>query len=300
MTLQVMKADKFIVRGLLSLSVPGQNEKDIWVDPRTGFEYIAKKPGKNGRIETLTEYLLNLIGLRVGLRMAGPGLAYRRGDLRFVSKKFHTSDQLLQHGHEFLAQFYSAGEVSAVHKNSSSERKLYSISHVLEGFEAAYLADADKFIKPFIKMIFFDALVGCQDRHFKNWGIVRSVRGTHPDFFAPVFDTARGLFWEYPSSRLRSCASVELLRYVRRSRPPIGDFEGNRVDHFTLVRQIIAKLPQFRSMLQHMVSSAKEQAVIAMLDAQLGAEFPKGRRIQLKTCLHLRFVTLREIAASKT
>ena len=239
----VIDANRFIVRDAGSLSVPGQNEKDIWVDPKNGHEYIAKKPGKNGRIETMTEYLLNILGLALGLRVADPRLGSRYGELRFMSKKFHSHEELLQHGHEFLGQFYSADEMSSANKHSPEERALYSVAQVLNGFEAAYMTEADRFKRPFVKMLFFDVAVGCQDRHLKNWGILRSVKGTRPDHFAPLFDTARGLFWEFSTARVKAFSEAEVKRYVRRSSPPIGDFEGKRVTHFALVEQIVRRHP---------------------------------------------------------
>jgi hypothetical protein len=294
----MINADNFIVRDAHSLSVPGQNEKDIWVDPKSGHEYIAKKPGRNGRTETLTEYLLNLIGLRLGLRMAEPQLAKRNGELRFMSKKFHGQEQMLLHGHEFFAQFYSLEEMRALSHNSQEERRIYSIVNVIEGFRAAYMHEADRFIRPFMKMVFFDAAVGCQDRHLKNWGILRSVKGQMPDHFAPVFDTARGLFWEYPTARLKMFSEIDEERYARRSRPPITDFSRRRVTHFALVSQILYRYPQFGPMLQHMVSVAKEQAVLDLLEARLGSDLPKTRKRHIRHCLCRRFGALRQICAS--
>jgi hypothetical protein len=300
MILRVVNADRFLVRGVNSLSVPGQNEKDIWVDPRTGHEYIAKKAGRNGRMETLTEYLLNVIGLRIGLKVAEPLIAVREGELRFMSKKFHSQDELLQHGHEFLAQFYSDREIACIQRNSREERTLYSISNVITGLEAAYLETADRFVRPFVKMLFFDALVGCQDRHFKNWGIIRSVKGDRQDHFAPIFDTARGLFWEYSTARLREFSETESERYTRRSRPPIGDFQGKRVTHFALVEQIVRRYPTYRPILQQMVSLRKEKAVLELLEEPVATHLPKRRRWQIKHCLQKRFVTLRQIGASNS
>jgi HipA-like C-terminal domain len=296
---KIIDADRFIVRDAGSLSVPGQNEKDIWVDPKNGYEYIAKKPGRNGRVETLTEYLLNLLGMKLGLRVAVPQLGRRQGELRFMSKKFHSQDELLQHGHEFLGQFYSSAEMSSANKHSPAERVLYSVAHVLSGFEAAYMVDADRFKKPFVKMLFFDAAVGCQDRHPKNWGILRSVMGARLDHFAPLFDTARGLFWEFSTPRIKTFTDAEMARYVRRSSPPIGDFGGSRVTHFALVEQILSRHPEFSPMLRQMVSCDRERATMDLIDSPVGDHFAKSRKREFKRCLEMRFVTLRQIAASK-
>ena len=169
---------------------------------------------------------------------------------------------------------------------------------MIGGFEAAYMAEADRFIKPFVKMLFFDAMVGCQDRHMKNWGVVRSIKGDHPDHFAPLFDTARGHFWEYSSARLREFSDLQIERYARRSMPPIGGFSGERVTHYELVIQILKRYPQFRTMLQSMVSQERQRAACQAVAEHVGVDFPKGRQNQIRRCLSTRFATLRQIAAS--
>lgn len=44
-------------------------------------------------------------------------------------------------------------------------------------------------------MLVFDAIVGNNDRHFYNWGVIVDLKGMKPPRFSPVYDTARGLFW---------------------------------------------------------------------------------------------------------
>lgn len=47
---------------------------------------------------------------------------------------------------------------------------------MLQGLRSAYTHDAEQFINPFLKVLQIDAIADCQDRHSKNWGIIRSDR----------------------------------------------------------------------------------------------------------------------------
>ena len=51
-------------------------------------------------------------------------------------------------------------------------------------------------------------------------------------------------------------------------------------------------------MLNHMVSYDKERAVMDLIESHLGGHFAKSRKREIKRCLAMRFVTLRQIAAS--
>jgi hypothetical protein len=229
--------------------------------------------------------------------MAGHRLGICDGELWFMSQNFRRADEALIHGIEFLGQFHKQGFAEKLRKRSAEERAFYSIRSVFEGFGKVYADDSEKFIGPFAKMLFLDAIVGCQDRHAKNWGIIRSIKGTRKDRLAPVFDTARALFWNYPNSEALKAISPEQLRlYVRQSSPPIGDFAGNRANHFALISQILARRTGLRQVLFNMISLTKEKSVRAMIETEFFEHIPKARRQKILACLELRFARLRQIA----
>jgi len=109
MPFRIISTNRFIVRDASSLSIPGQNVKDIRIDPRSRAEYIAKRPTRTGRAEAITECLLNCIGERLGVQMAGHTLGICDGELRFMSENFLGADEALVHGIEFLSQFHKQG-----------------------------------------------------------------------------------------------------------------------------------------------------------------------------------------------
>lgn len=292
----ILRTDKFIIRDASSLSVPGQNIKDIRIDPRNNYEYIAKKPSHAGRHEAMTECLLNCIGERLGVNMAEHRLGICDGELWFMSRNFLRPDEALIHGYEFLGQFFDEGYFDKLKKRSAEERRFYSIRNVFDAFDAAYMNLGESFVYPFSKMLFLDAIVGCQDRHPKNLGIIHSVKGKQRDRLAPVFDTARALFWNLSKTDdLKVMTATKLQSYVRLSRPPIGDFEDRKVNHFGLVEQVLTKKPQLSQVLSAMISSRKEDSVRELIEDGFGNHLPQVRRHKILECLGIRFAHLRRI-----
>lgn len=84
-----------------------------------------------------------------------------------------------------------------------------------------------------VRLLLYDALVGNNDRHFYNWGIVRSIKQSFQPYFSPVYDTARGLFWNDDDDKIIRCTSDRqhrinyIIKYCRKSRPKLG-WEGEK------------------------------------------------------------------------
>ena len=186
----------------------GRAPKDFVVIPsdrRFGHAYIAKKPCRDhtGARECVTEYLISRIGQFLPLRVARgrpARLPSSEGqDVRFMSRYFlEAGREHLRRGVELFATVFEVGH-ETLHREvgtDDQERIFYTVDMVDAVLEAvargpenhARLRDA------FARMLTFDALVGSQDRHVQNWGVIEDVMGQHPPRFAPVFDTARGLF----------------------------------------------------------------------------------------------------------
>jgi hypothetical protein len=93
-------------------------------------------------------------------------------------------------------------------------------------------------------MLAFDALIGAPDRHATNWGVVVSLAEPgRPRRFAPLFDTARGLFREHTDEKLRAILkagdrAAYIRSYAEKSCPIFGvagHAPGRRCNHFELV-----------------------------------------------------------------
>lgn len=224
--------------------------------------YIAKAARLNqGRpCECVTEYLIARLGSILPLRVIQARLVRLRprrddpSEVRFLSRDFlrHPSDRLI-HGVELMAQWLdvSKDEVNEAFSRSE-ELQLYRCDYVLDALKkAAQFDEYPLLARGFGRMLGYDALIGANDRHPMNWGVVRDVTVRAPVRFSPVFDTARGLFWQHPDEHLRRVeeeggVDAHVAAYAEGSHALIGrpgDDTTTRLNHFDLVEGILLSQP---------------------------------------------------------
>jgi len=97
----------------------------------------------------------------------------------------------------------------------------------------------------------FDAVVGNNDRHFFNWGVITQISDSRPPRFSPIYDTARALFWNTDERGLerfgqKSDFECFLRKYVEQCFSKTGWDGLDSPNHFALVRQIVEERPRFR------------------------------------------------------
>jgi HipA-like protein len=224
--------DHYLV--VTGLSVRGATQKDVLADPETEQLYIAKLGGRNSDIEVMTEYAIYLIGRSLGVSVAGAKIASYKGQLRFLSRYFLREPEELVHGMQLFNELYDENLVLGVLRDELSEQAMFSVQAVKAAFGAHYVQYGahieDELFGGFVAMLAHDALIGVQDRHHENWGvIVRRDVGGLPPRFAPLYDSARGLFCNETEGGLlrytgqgrvgatrRVCVSVETFGRVRR------------------------------------------------------------------------------------
>lgn len=207
--------------------------------------YIAKSAEAWGKIETITELLNNLLGQRLGFPMAHAGLLYADGELRFASHNFLKGNETLIHG-SVLFQGAFDDDLNAVGKNNWDEQRTYDIDLIRDVLrEKCGVKAADELFARLIEMLVFDALIGSMDRHMQNWGVIATVSEPRTYRFAPIFDSARALLWDFEESKLGRLLidKAALNGYINRSRPKIGHAKIGLVNHFGLVQHLISEYP---------------------------------------------------------
>lgn len=232
---------KFI--GVYDYKLLGHRHKS---NRRNWIRYIAKTGHKWYPTESITESLMNRLGTIFGLTMADSRIAKIGGQLRFLSRYFlHSDKEELVHGADILAGYLneSTRYIEEVDEQKMT-RDLFTLQVIEKAVANLFLYQKDEIMKELVKLIIFDALVGNNDRHFFNWGVVRSVENSFQPFFSPVYDTARGLFWNYSESKMKDIVEVNktidkhIRKYCKESRPKIG-WEGEKnPNHFQLFKQI--------------------------------------------------------------
>ena len=170
--------------------------------------YIAKTGHKWYPIESMTEYLLNLLGKDFGLNMAESSIAMIGGQLRFLSKYFLTTQwEELVHGADIFAGYLGDKELVEQIEEQQLSRDLFTLQFVEKAIDYQFSYQKSEIMNHLVRLLLYDALVGNNDRHFYNWGIIRSIKQSFQPHFSPVYDTARGLFWNDDDDKIICCTS---------------------------------------------------------------------------------------------
>ncbi|MDQ2841009.1 MAG: HipA domain-containing protein [Acidobacteriota bacterium] len=265
-------------------------------NPDTWPSYIAKVGHKWYPSESVTEQLMTRVGEFLGFRMAESRLMYSCDQIRFLSRYFLLKDESLVHGAEIVAGHLVDSQFVEDVGQQHLEKDIFTFQVLCQSIRTLFPDAGSKILLDFVGMIAFDALVGNQDRHLYNWGVIDPTRGAADPRFSPIFDTARGLFWNTGEAGLQKYAdSKSLNKYVEAARPLIG-WDGERdVNHFRLVRNIAALSGEYRDHL-----CALGNCDLAALGAMITEEFSRllsrsrvgliQRTLELRFCLYAKAV----------
>ncbi len=257
--------------------------------------YIAKKGARKGGVvrDCVTEELISKIGRALPVRMADSRLVRLPvpygdpPDVRFMSRNFvRRGEELLIHGAEVVA-LYLGTKPDEVHRvfdldNPQAEHRFYTVRHmfeVLTWFCQKDEQERSSVLDGFARMLAFDALVGAPDRHATNWGLlVPLAPSTKRKEFAPLFDTARGMFREYSDEDLRAIDRRDggrpefIKNYARKSRPVlgIGEVGPERCNHFDLVQHTLNEVPELGRSIAKFVRGSRMPDVAKIVRRRFG------------------------------
>lgn len=264
-------------------------------DPATWPFYIAKVGHKWYPGESITEQLMTRVGECFGLRLANSRLIAMNGQIRFLSRYFLKPEESLVHGAEIVAGYLEDEKFVEDVEQVKLEKEIFTFEVFCSAIGALFAEHKKQLLAGFVRMIGFDAIVGNQDRHLYNWGVIVHATGRRPVRFAPIYDTARGLFWNEPEDRLTRFDSQDALNaYVERAHPLIG-WEGERsLNHFRLISKVAALHPSHRGALVQLASPSALSRAEEAIDKEFAELLSPTRRILIKRCLARRlerFVT---------
>lgn len=274
-------------------------------NPNTWPAYIAKVGHKWYPNESITEYLMNQLGHVFGLTMAESELVIINHQLRFLSKYFLRSgkDQLI-HGAEIFAGYLEDEKLVFDIEAQGKARDFFTLQFVEKAVTNRFPQDKDYIMRELVRLVLFDAVVGNNDRHYYNWGIVMPVIGKHKVRFAPIYDTARGLFWNDDDDKVRRRMSAggnaNVQQYIKKycdgSKPKLGWEGDDNINHFRIVEHIIKN--QFYITTQELNEMFAEQVLEDMLqvvDRDFSQRMIPERRELIKSCLTYRFNTIKNL-----
>ncbi|MEN9609458.1 MAG: hypothetical protein RLZZ628_272 [Bacteroidota bacterium] len=263
--------------------------------PKTWIPYIAKIGHKWYPNESITEYLMVRIGEVLNLKMAKARLAILNGQLRFLSQFFLTQKEVLNHGAELFSNYLSDPELIALIGIRKEEQNWFTFQFIETAMQANFGAQAADFIQDFVQLLAFDALTGNNDRHHYNWGIITATEDdAYLPRFAPIYDTARGLFWSTSDAQIQNWMQhpkqlpARIQKYAEGAKPQTGWDNQTNINHFQLMEHL-AQDTRFRAILHQMYTPSNLQRIFQVLENEFSDLMNLQRRNLIQNYLQYRF-----------
>ena len=304
--LPVIKGHQYEVRR--DMTVSGDAPKDFVriyehghgrkANSHTWPMYIAKVGHKHYPMESVTEHLLNRFGEVLGMRMAASRLVRVGGQVRFMSRYFLSDphNQELVHGANIYSGYLNNdhGMVEAIEQEGLS-RDFFTVQFTHDALRFMFPVQADDIFHAFLRMLVFDAYVGNNDRHFYNWGVIRNISDKECPRFSPIYDTARGLFWNDHEDKLQDRLAhpkqvpAFVKKYCEGSGPKIG-CDGKKVlNHFELIAEIKRIMPEtLLAEMRTLVSPEGLKNLLNLVDLEFRGLLGPNRAYLVKECLAYR------------
>ena len=288
------------------LSIPGDAPKDFITDSeyRPGHRsrrqrresYIAKVGSKFYPNESIAEQLNTRIGQAFGLNIADSKLRMIDGQVRFMSKYFLVrQNEQLTHGAEIFELSLGKENYQEL-ADKKSEKDYFTFQMTAEAIKVAFPDSHKNIMAGFVEMLAFDALIGHNDRHPYNWGVIVPIRKGKPPRFSPVFDTARALFWNNPERRINQMlnSDAQLDAYINGCSPPIGWDGEEGVAFLRLMSLISNSSVRYRGLIQKFLDTAALENSVRILEKEFKLVMSPERRELIRRCLKRRQQMLKE------
>ncbi len=234
----------------------------------------------------------------MGINMNQVRLVIINGQVRFLSQDFLTPGQKLVHGVEILAEYFQdRGFVEEINKDRKTRREFFTFEEVNEAIKYVYPLGHDIIMLDLVKMIVFDAIVGNNDRHYHNWGVidyVEKVEGKRVRL-SPIYDTARALFWNKTDEAVKTMykqnitGSDELKHFAHRTKPRFSFDDNHNADHFQLLSYLSSSNAVYRDVITKLLTQNVEYRAVETLRIEADPIVCKERCKLMETLLKLRF-----------
>lgn len=268
-------------------------------------KYIAKTAEKWYPIESVTEYVINKLGEVLGLKMNETELVVCNSQVRFLSKFFLHKNEILLHGAEICGDYLNDRNLAReIADNKTDAREMFTFEFICKALDKVFKSHASKLKEELVRMLVFDCLMGNNDRHFYNWGvIINTQRDIKQPVFAPLYDSARGLFWNDSDEKIKSnyikwkeAGNSKMIKYSNNSMPRISIEDKKNANHFDLIEYIIKEDSNYKEIVRSLSSKEMEKKVINKLRTEYSQFFIKERQLMIEELLEYRFNKTRELA----
>jgi hypothetical protein len=265
--------------------------------------FIAKTAEKWYPHESVIEYMINRIGQVLELNMNQIKLVNANTQIRFLSKYFLCKDEKLIHGAEICGEHLGdqllAKEIA---NNKLTSRELFTFEFIKDSIRSVFPNHFENLFLQLVKMISFDAIAGNNDRHFYNWGVIDTKKKMSKiPTFAPIYDSARGLLWNYSDENIKnllkthSQGAKKIEKYINDASPRISIESNTQANHFELIDFIKRYDNEYKEIINEMASINNEKKVLAMLNKEFKSFFIPERFEAIRLILTTRFKKIRNI-----
>jgi len=276
-------------------------------DKKNWARFIAKVGHKWYPVESITEYLMNRIGETLELNMAESELRIADEQVRFLSKYFlkPEEDQMMMHGAQIYSTYLNESDNSFVDEVEEERlsRQLLTFEFTKIAIEGTFPEESSEIMESFIKLLLFDAFTGNNDRHFYNWAVITDLLQKRKPIFSPIYDTARGLFWNFSEEKVKEVAKEfdsgdrrRIEKYINGSQPKIGwENAPKKFNHFNLIENIVNNHPDYAVVIREFLTEKKLENVIFMIRKEFNTLLSEKRLYLITECLRIRFERLTKL-----
>lgn len=311
--IEILKEKNYYVKEWsLDGDAPKQFIKVYWYEKDSGIRrknlntwlpFIAKSAEKWYPHESVIEYMINRIGQEMGILMNDIKLVKANGQIRFLSKYFLGRDETLNHGAEICGQHLGDMDMADdIAKDKKTARDLFTFEFIKESIEAVYSLNYESILKDLVSMIAFDALVGNNDRHFYNWGVIDTKKNIKKaPRFSPLYDSARGLLWNLSDKNVVYYLKVhnqngkKVVNYIENACPRISLENNKKANHFDLIKFVKENSEAYSRIISTLASEENEKNVLEMLSNEFYPYFIPERCELIELILKNRFKRVRNI-----
>ena len=245
----------------------------------------------------MIEQLITRIGQCFCVNIAASKLRILDGQVRLLSRYFLKGGEQLTHGAEIYE--YSLGKENYKElSENKDESDFFTFEMTCGAIKILFPEYAERIVAGYVEMLCFDAIIGHNDRHPYNWGVIVPIRKSRKPRFSPVFDTARALFWNIPEKRVVQMLTDvnQFEKYIFGCRPPIC-WENKAADFFELIALIWREFPVFRKQIEKYLDDTALGRVSLMMEAEFKPLMSKERFELIERCLHRRQGRLIEVVS---
>ncbi len=297
---------------VLTESVGGDAPKDVIrfyqygkgriANPKSWPKYIAKIGHKWYPNESITEHFFTSVGKSFGIEIANSQLVFAEGYIRFLSEHFHSEEQSLIHGANILSRYLFEKDTKWI-DDLDNQRLLKGEINIKDVIIALQDVFPDtRILDGFVDMLLFDCLTGNNDRHYYNWGVVTHIKNKHNPYFSPIYDTARGLYWNNDEKFILSlhndseeAQNKRIDKYVKNSVPKVSIPGNEKCNHFQLIEFLKNNQYINKKHIARWTDETSLEQTLSILNKDFVKLFTQERRLILEKILNLRFQTLKSI-----